>query len=146
MRSTSRLENKLRDLPYAIEQALQMMTHARGHLPSPDKFSRICGSFRMSSDVSNVTFKTNGLEVFTDPIVLEETFLGDFEIRLEIEKLAELRDSSAFQIIAVDPHPAATNDNVTHPHVSEEYLCAGMPVSFWCRPWPRDGSAMPSFW
>ena len=65
------------------------------------------------------------VSVFTDPIELEGIFLGDFEIRLEIKKLPQLQDSSAFRIVALDPHPAATNESVTHPHVSEEYLCAG---------------------
>ena len=28
-------------------------------------------------------------------------------------------------MIALDPHPAALNDAVTHPHVSDERLCTG---------------------
>ena len=32
---------------------------------------------------------------------------------------------NVYSIVALDPHPAACNEAVTHPHVSDEGLCAG---------------------
>ena len=122
---TSRLENKLHDLPYSIEQALQMMINAKTHLPSPRQVIEDLRQLQDEFGRVECNLQERTVSVFTDPIELGGIFLGDFELRLEIDKLAQLRDSSAFRVIAQDPHPASTNDCVTHPHVSEEYLCAG---------------------
>jgi len=124
-RLTSQLENKLRDLPYSIEQALQMMNHAKTQLPSPRQAVEDLRQLQDEFGRVECNLQERTVSVFTDPIELEGFFLGDFELRLEVDKLAQLRDSSAFRVIAQDPHPASTNDCVTHPHVSEEYLCAG---------------------
>ena len=65
------------------------------------------------------------LSVVTEPIELEDIYLGDFEIRLRIPGLAEGHRDSAYTVVALDPHPAGCNDSVTHPHVRDEALCAG---------------------
>ena len=65
------------------------------------------------------------LAVTTEPIELEGIYLGEFEIQLEIPSMASLSDRPGYSIKALDPHPAASNGSVTHPHVSDERLCAG---------------------
>ena len=65
------------------------------------------------------------LAVRTDSIVLEDTYLGEFEIRLQVDRLDQDRPEQAFRVVALDPHPAASNSDVTHPHVSDDRLCAG---------------------
>ena len=65
------------------------------------------------------------LSVCTEPIRLGEVFLGDFEIQLHVPSLARIGDNTVYNIVAQDPHPAATNESVTHPHVSDGRLCAG---------------------
>lgn len=62
------------------------------------------------------------LSVTTEPIVLEDVYLGAFRIELH---WAELLVDPAYRIIAVDPTPAVSNESVTHPHVEDEILCAG---------------------
>jgi hypothetical protein len=62
------------------------------------------------------------LSVTTDRIVLEDLDLGEFQIRLDWHRLDS---SSAYRIVALDPHPAAKNEGVTHPHVQDERLCEG---------------------
>ena len=124
-RLTSRMDNRLRDLPYAAEQALRVISNVRNGLPSLRYVFEELAQLQSEFGRVECNLQERTLSVYTDPIELEGTYLGDFEIRLEIHKLAELRDSSAFRIVALDPHPATTNDCVTHPHVSEEYLCAG---------------------
>ena len=62
----------------------------------------------------------------TDPITLEGVYLGPFSIRLNVDLLEAGRtDASAFQAVALDPHPASSSDTTTHPHVRDDYLCAG---------------------
>lgn len=65
------------------------------------------------------------LDVQTEPIVLEGTHLGPFVIRLLWPRLARWADVECFEIIALDPSPAAANENITHPHVRDNHLCAG---------------------
>ena len=65
------------------------------------------------------------LSVTTDPIELEGIALGEFEIRLHIASLSEMRYNALYTIVALDPNPSASNEAVTHPHVSDERLCSG---------------------
>jgi hypothetical protein len=62
------------------------------------------------------------LSVTTEPIELEGVYLGPFEIRL---RWTEPVDAPSYRVVALEPHPAATRDNVTHPHVLDEILCEG---------------------
>ncbi len=67
----------------------------------------------------------NSVSVTTEPIVLEHVSLGPFEIRLRLEHLGDGDYGRAIRIVALDPNPAAANEAVTHPHVSDERLCPG---------------------
>ncbi len=67
----------------------------------------------------------NILSVTTEPIMLEDVDLGPFRISLYPGKLQEMYHKIPYYIIAVEPHPAATDDTITHPHVSNEVLCEG---------------------
>ena len=62
------------------------------------------------------------IAVETASIVLEGIYLGRFEIRLNWRCLQE---SSPFEVIAVDPNPASSGDEVFHPHVQSGSLCEG---------------------
>jgi hypothetical protein len=65
------------------------------------------------------------ISVVTEPITLEDIYLGPFKIQLELSKLDHLYYSSPYFVIALEPNPATTDDSVTHPHVSSEKLCEG---------------------
>ncbi|MGA2916611.1 MAG: hypothetical protein ABSE89_11355 [Sedimentisphaerales bacterium] len=67
----------------------------------------------------------NTISLVTDPITLEDVDLGPFKIQLDLKKLSELYKNTPYHCIALEPNPAATNDEVTHPHVSNERLCEG---------------------
>jgi hypothetical protein len=67
----------------------------------------------------------NNIYVVTEPITLEDIYLGRFKIQLELNKLDQLYYNSPYCVIALEPNPAATDDAVTHPHVSSEKLCEG---------------------
>lgn len=64
------------------------------------------------------------ISVTTAPIELEGVYLGPFEIVLEWLG-TESEHALRYRVVALDPHPAASNDAVTHPHVQDEAVCEG---------------------
>ena len=69
--------------------------------------------------------KERSLSVTTEPIVLDGIHLGPFEIRLEINDIPRLYKSPPYHVIALEPNPSGSDENVTHPHVSNDQLCEG---------------------
>ncbi len=66
--------------------------------------------------------KRRQITVTTEPVELDEVYLGEFAICLDLNDLGK---SHAYHVIAKDPQPAAANGSVTHPHVQDQYLCEG---------------------
>ena len=64
------------------------------------------------------------IQVTTESIVLEGIDLGPFQIQLDWTELGHdvLPD---YRVVALEPNPAGTQDNVTHPHVQDDILCEG---------------------
>ena len=67
----------------------------------------------------------NTVSVTTDNITLDDLYLGPFQIELQINKLSEIYRDSPYYCIALEPNSAATNEEVTHPHISSDKLCEG---------------------
>jgi hypothetical protein len=65
------------------------------------------------------------LSAITEPITLEDTYLGPFRIALYMDKLQEMYNKIPYYVIAVEPHPSAKDEAITYPHVSNEVLCEG---------------------
>ena len=71
------------------------------------------------------------LSARTEPIELEDVYLGPFSIELELNGLSHFAGIQGgtgqhpFRVVALDPHPAIGNSHITHPHVSDERLCTG---------------------
>ena len=122
---TSNAQRILRDLPYSITEAERVIETSRIDVPTLRQVYEELNQSREEFGRLQYNPEADTLSVFTEAIELEGYFLGDFEIRLQIAKLAEMQEGSIFKVIALDPHPAATNDAVTHPHVSDEHLCTG---------------------
>jgi hypothetical protein len=80
----------------------------------------------LTEEFENVDYdcRARKLSVMTEPIVLEGIYLGPFEIELDWGRLCE-NDAPPYRVIAKDPHPAESRENVTHPHVLDEVLCEG---------------------
>lgn len=62
------------------------------------------------------------LGVTTGPIVLEDVALGRFAIRLEVDRIG---GDAPYHVVALEPNPAASSSETTHPHVHAEKLCPG---------------------
>lgn len=62
------------------------------------------------------------ITVQTSSIQLQYVELGSFEICLNWKFIKE---SSPYDVLAVEPNSPSSNDSVTHPHVQGESLCEG---------------------
>jgi len=62
------------------------------------------------------------LSVTTEPITLEDIYLGAFRIELFLK---DAQETQPYSIVALHPHPAAKDDSIVHPHVSDGALCEG---------------------
>ena len=105
----------------AIEQRLMPRPVTAGMSTSHDIYTDLLA---LDEEFEAVTFdhSEQTLTVTTEPIELEGVYLGPFDICLDWDKLP---DRHTYRVIAVNPHPAATNETVTHPHVQEEIVCEG---------------------
>jgi len=73
----------------------------------------------------DINLQKNTISLVTEPITLEYTYLGPFEIKLQVGQLSHLHQNAPFDVIALEPNPASQDETVTHPHVSNEKLCQG---------------------
>ncbi len=115
-----------RDLPmYA--QNVEHLVEARRTITVPSARCLLADLQQLKEEMDSLRYHHGQavLAVSTEPITLEGTYLGPFEIQLFINSLARDEPHSAYEIVALDPHPASSNDIVTHPHVSDQRLCAG---------------------
>jgi hypothetical protein len=70
-----------------------------------------------------IDLKAHELAVTTNTVQLDGILLGEFEIRLNWSDIRQV--SQPYRVVALDPHPAARREDVTHPHVQDERLCEG---------------------
>ena len=122
---TSRVLRIIRDSPPLLDAWERTIQKEQAKLPTLRELVEDLYQVQQEFGRLEINRVEATLSVFTDPIELEDIYLGDFEIRLHYDSLAYLREAEVFQIIALDPHCPAGNDLVTHPHVSDEHLCMG---------------------
>jgi hypothetical protein len=124
-RCCSRTSRLLNDISYSISQIQQLAEHPQKQTPKLSLLVEELG--QVGEEFGNLDFDKaeNTLSVLTEPITLEDVPLGPFRIQLELSKLSELYKDRPYRVIALDPNPAATDEEVTHPHVSGEKLCEG---------------------
>jgi hypothetical protein len=92
------------------------------HMPTVHDIYQDILSLKAEFEAVTWSIRQRTLSVTTSDVVLENIDLGRFQIELDWR---ELPDSTAFRVIALEPNPADSNDNVTHPHVESETLCVG---------------------
>ena len=123
---TDRVVQDLRDLPYHAGEIEQMVEASK--LKPPAIRDVLADLQQAQEEFEELKYVEDGdlLVVTTEAIELEGYYLGEFEIRLQIGSLSEFkRHSAIYRVVALDPHPAACNEAVTHPHVSDEHMCEG---------------------
>jgi hypothetical protein len=123
---TDRIAQNLRDLPYEAGEVVRMADTCK--LKLPDIRDILADLEQAQEEFEQLRYADDGdlLVVTTDVIELEGVYLGDFEVQIHIGSISEMkRHGSVYRIVALDPHPSACNEEVTHPHVSGEHLCEG---------------------
>jgi hypothetical protein len=117
----------LRDLPRYITEAQRSIQASQVSVPSLRELYGEMIQLRQEFNGINCSrsLSDQHLSVTTEPIELHGIYLGEFEIILDIGRLPRECGSDTFIVRALDPHPAASNRGVTHPHVSDEQICPG---------------------
>jgi len=119
------LRRRLSDLDLAIRRLANDLELRGTPLPSPRTVYDDIRELEEEFGEVRLEAEDGCLSVATEPIVLEGVELGPFELRLNLDDLARGDASDALRAVALVPHPCATNDAVTHPHVSDERVCLG---------------------
>jgi hypothetical protein len=121
-----RIAQNLRDLPYDAGEVGRMVDACKLKLPAVRDILADLEQAQEEFEQFRYAEDDDLLIVTTDVIELEGVYLGNFEIQLRIGSISEMkRHGSVYRVVANDPHPAACNESVTHPHVSDEHMCEG---------------------
>jgi hypothetical protein len=128
--ATSELLSDLRHTIPSVQHELATVVQSLSRSAALERFVAATDIYHdlvaLGDEFEDLSYDVRGrrLSVTTEPIVLEGVYLGPFEIQLQWARLAR-SDTTAYRILAKDPHPAESRDNVTHPHVMDEILCEG---------------------
>ena len=124
-RIRTRVSRNLNDFSYQLQRFKDFINADEPKLPKlSDIYAELlqidqeCGEYQYD-------LKERTISVITEPITLEDIDLGSFEIKLFIDKISTLYTNAPYRVIALEPNPAGSDSNVTHPHVSSETLCEG---------------------
>lgn len=114
-----------RDIPFHIQEVNRAVQDCKVKIPTVAEIYK--DLLQVEQEFGQLRYYPSCriLAATTDSIQLEGVLLGDFEIQLIIPGLAEMRYHSVHRVVALDPHPACSNDAVTHPHVCDDQLCPG---------------------
>ncbi|MBL9090492.1 MAG: hypothetical protein JNL96_04670 [Planctomycetaceae bacterium] len=113
-----------RDLDYLLSdlRALRSSLESRQRNKLPTAGELYAELVAAEDEFGDVVVDDFELYVTTDPITLDGIYLGPFEIRL---KLSRLDEPDPYRVVAVEPHPAQSSVDTTHPHVHNERICLG---------------------
>ena len=121
----TRVNRNLSDFSYHLQQFKNLADSNETKLPKPAVIFADLTQIEDEFGELNFNLEAKTVSVTTDSITLDDIQLGSFEIRLSINEMSKLYSEPPYRVIALEPNPAATDDNVTHPHVSSERLCEG---------------------
>jgi len=124
-RSCKNISAQLSDISFPVSNIQSLLDRCHEEIP---KLSEIADElWTLREEFGDVEFngEENALCVITEPITLEDIYLGRFRIALYVDCLCELYQKAPYFVMATDPHPAGTDDAVTHPHVSHNVVCEG---------------------
>ena len=118
-----RLAYEMRTLRGGLDVALGQLQHKPSPLIAAQReiFEDLLAMDQEFLDVE-VDLKLKQISLTTDPIELEQIYLGPFRIVLNWESIGR---SSPYSVEATDPQAAATSSETTHPHVNGDKLCEG---------------------
>ena len=104
------IESISRDIPFHLQELTQNLPKPNRHVPQLSEIHRDLCQIQAEFDGLRHYAEGNLLCVQTEAIELNGVYLGEFEIQLQLPSLAEFQHGRIFRIIALDPHPASSND------------------------------------
>lgn len=123
--SCKTITRQLGEIPFLVSNLQSLLDRRHKEIPSLSGIAAELWALQQEFDDVEFNGEENALCVVTEPITLEDVYLGRFRIALYLRSLRELYHRTPYFVTAVDPHPAATDDAVTHPHVSNDVVCEG---------------------
>jgi len=121
----TRINRNISDFSHHLQQFKSLADGDETKLPQlADVFAELT-QIKQDFGELNFDFNEKTISVTTESVELDGILFGSFEIRLSVDEISKLYDDSTYRVVALEPNPAATDDNVTHPHVSSERLCEG---------------------
>ncbi|MHA2069553.1 MAG: hypothetical protein ACXABY_34755 [Candidatus Thorarchaeota archaeon] len=110
----ARVNRNLCDFSYRLQQFKNLADSDEIKLPKlADIFADL---LQIEDEFGELNFDRNAktVSVITDPVILDGLALGTFEVRLLVDQIGKLYTKSPYEVIALEPNPAATDSNVTH--------------------------------
>jgi hypothetical protein len=124
-RSCKTINRQLGEIPFLVSNLQSLLDRRHRDVPKLSGIAAELYALRQEFDDVEFNGEEDALCVVTEPITLEDIYLGRFRIALYLHSLRELYQKTPYFVMAIDPHPAATDDAVTHPHVSNDVVCEG---------------------
>lgn len=120
-----KINRDLNDFKYHLGRFKDYVCHDEVNIPTLSDIVSEILQMEQEFEKLNFDLAEKTISVITKSIVLEDVSFGPFEIKLLFSDFNKLYSDRPYRIIALDPNPAATDEDVTHPHVSHERLCEG---------------------
>ncbi|MBI9018759.1 MAG: hypothetical protein JEZ07_16015 [Phycisphaerae bacterium] len=118
-----RIKRNIDELASELQKVANLLEIKQSPIPKGSDI--IAELLNLENEFDDVKISRSIITVITTPITLEEVELGRFEINLYLRNIKNISSDPAYKIVALEPNPAGSDDNVTHPHVSHEKLCEG---------------------
>lgn len=119
------LRMHLSDLGYHLESVSHRLSRPLHQLPAPSEIIQELDQLETEFGGFGFNPSRSVVKVKTEPIELEGLYLGPFGIQLHLPGLCDAPRHLPLAVVALDPHPPAQCENVTHPHVRDDELCTG---------------------
>lgn len=124
-RSCKIIDRQLGEIPFLASNLRSLLERRDREVPNLSGIAAELWALQQEFDDVEFNGGENALCVVTEAISLEDIYLGPFRIALYLDSLREMYQKVPYFVTAVDPHPAATDDAITHPHVSNDVVCEG---------------------
>lgn len=95
------------------------------HIPSLGEWLAEVRQLEAEFGAVEVRWREAEIRVVTEPVTLRGVELGSFAIAFGWDRVGRTSAARCFEVMALEPNPAAGRDEVTHPHVQGVELCAG---------------------
>lgn len=124
-RLTAELTARLDDLARQVEQLRAGYATPAARAPDLTEWAAEVRQLEAEFGAVEVKWADRVIRVTTESVVLRGVPLGPFAVEFGWDRAGREKAARCFEVVALDPHPASGRDEVTHPHVEGNTLCAG---------------------